>query len=58
MIMQEKMNPPTPKESLGKKTSAVIERVKEKVEEKKEELISKVKESDLAKKAKEKLGGF
>lgn len=58
MIMQEKMNPPTPKESLGQKTSAVIEKGKEKVEEKKEELVSKAKESDLAKKAKEKLGGF
>lgn len=57
--MQEKINvPPTTKETLGKKTSAIVEKVKEKVGEKTEELITKAKESKLAKKAKEKLGGL
>lgn len=57
--MQEKINiPPVAKETLGKKTSAIVEKVKEKVGEKTEELITKAKESKLAKKAKEKLGGL
>jgi hypothetical protein len=58
-FMQEKINVPLPtKETLGKKTSAIVEKVKEKVGEKTEELMTKAKESKLAKKAKEKLGGL
>lgn len=56
--MQQKINVTPTKETLGKKTSAIVEKVKEKVGEKTEELITKAKESKLAKKAKEKLGGL
>ena len=57
--MQEKINVPlTTEQTLGKKTSAIVEKVKEKFGEKTEELITKAKESKLAKKAKEKLGGL
>ena len=55
--MEEKIKvPESTKEPLLKKTGTVVETVKEKVVETKEELLKKAKESELAAKAKEKLG--
>jgi len=46
------------KETLLKKAGVAFENVKEKVEEKAEDLLKKVKEGELAKKTTEKLGGL
>jgi ElaB/YqjD/DUF883 family membrane-anchored ribosome-binding protein len=55
--MEEKKNvSPDTKESLLNKAGAAVENVKENVEDKAEELLKKAKESDLAEKAKNKLG--
>lgn len=55
--MEEKIKvPESTKETLLHKAGGVFENVKEKVEEKAEGLLSKARESELAEKAKEKLG--
>lgn len=55
--MEEKIKvPESAKEPLFSKAGTVVEAVKEKVVETKEELLKKAKESELAAKAKEKLG--
>lgn len=54
--MEEKIKVPEgTKETLLTKAGGVFENVKEKVVEKKDELLHKVKESELAQKTKEKL---
>ena len=54
--MEEKIKvPESTKETLLGKTSSIVETVKEKLVENKEELLKKAKESELAGKAKEKL---
>lgn len=55
--MEEKMKvAEDTKDTLLKKAGTAFEGVKEKVEEKTEDLVKKIKESELAEKAKEKLG--
>jgi hypothetical protein len=55
--MEEKIKVPEgTKETLLKKAGSVVENLKEKVVEKKEELLHKAKESELAEKANKKLG--
>ncbi|MDP4262565.1 MAG: hypothetical protein Q8941_08545 [Bacteroidota bacterium] len=57
--MEEKMKVPQgTKETLLSKAGTVTENVKEKVKGKAEELVSKAKESELAEKAKGKLGNL